>query len=123
MASVKRAAGSRNRTSAVARDAGAILVLVVTKGVYPCAVLGEDFRSLVVCGMTSEAGGYTGVVGVFGMRWFLLAGGGIMGGGRWRGKVRRGKVLRRWGAPPDPGPCRAAHPSGTRARGVSACAW
>src|SRR6267378_2845663 len=88
MASVKKAAGSRNRTSAVARDAGAILVLVVTKGVYPCAVLGEDFRSLVVCGMTSEAGGYTVVVGVFGMRWFLLAGCCIMGRRPWRGTLR-----------------------------------
>src|SRR2546430_10902850 len=55
-------------SSDLVRDAGAILVLVVTKGVYPCAVLGEDFRSLVVCGMTSEAGGYTVEVGVFGMR-------------------------------------------------------
>src|SRR2546425_12126603 len=107
MASVKRAAGSRNRTSAVVRDAGAILVLVVTKGVYPCAVLGEDFRSLVVCGMTSEAGGYTGVVGVFGMRWFLLAGGGVMGGWRWRGKICRCKGLRRWRAASDPGRRRA----------------
>src|SRR2546422_11167431 len=103
MASVKRAAGSRNRTSAVARDAGAILVLVVTKGVYPCAVLGEDFRSLVVCGMTSEAGGYTVEVGVFGMRWFLLAGGGLMGGWRWGRKVRPGQVLRRWRGPRRPG--------------------
>src|SRR2546425_11814574 len=103
MASVKRAAGSRNRTSAVARDAGAILVPVVTKGVYPCAVLGEDFRSLVVCGMTSEAGGYTVEVGVFGMRWFLLAGGGVMGGCRWRRKGCRGKVVRRRRAPRDPG--------------------
>src|SRR2546427_1810644 len=103
MASVKRVAGSRNRTSAVVRDAGAILVLVVTKGVYPCAVLGEDFRSLVVCGMTSEAGGYTVEVGVFGMRWFLLAGGGIMGGCRWRRKVCRCKGLCRWRATREPG--------------------
>src|SRR3989442_5809663 len=103
MASVKRAAGSRNRTSAVARDAGAILVPVVTKGVYPCAVLGEDFRSLVVCGMTSEAGGYTVEVGVFGMRWFLLAGGGIIGRCRGPRKGCGGKVLRRWGGPGEPG--------------------
>src|SRR3989442_15968154 len=100
MASVKRAAGSRNRTSAVARDAGAILVPVVTKGVYPCAVLGEDFRSLVVCGMTSEAGGYTVEVGVFGMRWFLLAGGGLIWGCGGGGKGRREKVLRQWGDAP-----------------------
>src|SRR2546428_11403454 len=100
MASVKRVAGSRNRTSAVVRDAGAILVLVVTKGVYPCAVLGEDFRSLVVCGMTSEAGGYTVEVGVFGMRWFLLAGRGLMGGGQRRGKGRPCQGLLPWGGPP-----------------------
>src|SRR2546425_3689109 len=75
-------------------------------------ILGEDFRSLVVCGMTSEAGGYTVVVGVFGMRWFLLAGGGIMGRCRWRGKVRRFKVLRPWRAPRDPGRWRAGGPFG-----------
>ena len=47
--SIQRARpGSGNRTSVVARDAGAILVLVVKKGVYPCAVLGENFRSLAV---------------------------------------------------------------------------